>query len=152
MMPPGPAEHLAQADVVFVGTVQVLVNQGRTATFAVEEQWHGERLPATVHVHGGPDDPNSASSVDRSYDAGMRYLVAAYIVEQRLTDNACSATQPWSEELLAFRPADYWVPTSTPADENGGLPLPVFVGLIAVGAVALVGFVAFRPPRPRSIG
>lgn len=147
--PPGVAEQIAAADVVFVGTVQGLGDQGRTATFAVEEQWRGEPLPAIVQVRGGPSDLNSATSVDRTYEAGVRYLVAAYVVEGRLTDNACTATQPWSEELAAFRPAEVRVPTQSAGDGTGGIPLPVLGGLIALGVLVVVGVLAFRPTSPQ---
>lgn len=146
---PGVAEGIAGADVVFVGTVQGLGDSDRTATFSVEEQWRGDPLPAIVQVHGGPGDLNSATSVDRSYEAGVRYLVAAYIVEGRLTDNACSVTQPWSDELAAFRPAKVLVPTPDAENRTRDIPLPVLGGVIALAIVVVVGVLAFRPTNSR---
>ncbi|MGH2454686.1 MAG: hypothetical protein ACRDHD_00285 [Candidatus Limnocylindria bacterium] len=143
MAPPDPPEHLAMADVVFVGTVTRLANGDRDATFAVQEQWKGLPLAAVAIVHGGgTPDPNSFTTVDRTFELGRRYLVAAGTVDGRLSDNACSATQLWSAELATLRPPNAWMPETEPAD--GGPPLQV---LIAIGAVAMVAFgaaLAFR--------
>lgn len=147
-MPPETPEHLAAADVVFVGTVQSLGDLNRTATFAVAEQWHGDPLPAMVTVHGGPGDPMTASSADRRYELGIRYLVAAWWKDGGLTDNACSATRPWSDELAAFRPAGVRVPPPIASEGDVGVPAAVLVGgVVAIGLLLVVSVMAFRPTK-----
>jgi hypothetical protein len=142
---PPIGEHLAMADVVFTGTVIGLRNQDRTATFAVTEIWRGPDLLREVFVHGGPDDPNAGSSVDRTFEMGTDYLVAARIRDGELVDDACSATRPWEESLADVRPADARPPTgSEPSDDEAGLPtLPIALGALFV--LLLVGsWIAFR--------
>lgn len=138
-------EHLAQADVVFVGTVVSLADEQRTALVEVEEIWRGPELPAEVTVHGGFPG-QGFSSVDRSFETGARYLFAPSFDEGRLEDNACTATQIWSDELAALRPASVSTPEPEPADEGspGGIPAAALVIALAVALVAGVGVAAFR--------
>jgi hypothetical protein len=139
--PPPLARHLGQADVVFVGTVVNLRNDDRAATFAVSEVWSGPELPAMVTVHGGPDEPGLMTSVDRSYQGGVKYLVAASLVDGTITDNTCSATRAWDESLAALRPAEARPPIETAAssdpDSLPAVPLAMaaLVALFAVGSV-----------------
>lgn len=144
-------EHLAAADVVFVGSVIGLRNQDRTATFAVAEIWRGPDLVPEVFVRGGPDDPGAGSSVDRTFELGVVYLVAARIVSGDLVDDACSATRPWDDDLERLRPADARVPTGTPTLDDGvDLPLlPVALGALFVILVIASG-IAFRAKDRRS--
>ena len=147
-LPPGAEDHLAMADAVFVGTVVELSNADRTAVVTVEEIWHGPPLDASVTVHGGPDDPNAATSVDRSFVSGARYLFAVYISEGTLHDNSCSATQEWTEELVALRPSDAAEPSPKgESDGLGSLPMgPIAVG-VAVLLVIGTSLLAFRTRR-----
>lgn len=139
-------EHLADADVVFTGTVIGLHNQDRTATFAVTEIWRGPDLLPEVVVHGGMDDPNTFSSVDRTFELGADYLVASRVVDGELVDNACSATQPWNARLAELRPDDARSPDGTDGGTEEGLAFPILP--VAVGAlfVALIAgsLIAFR--------
>jgi hypothetical protein len=110
---------IAIADVVFVGTVVDTDNHGRYATFAVDEIWKGA-VDARVAVRGGPPDPDPggengrfvASSVERRYEVGMRYLVTASNGDMHtgdegvLSDNNCSGTTEWDESLAQYRPID----------------------------------------------
>ena len=138
-------EHLAAADVVFTGTVVGLRNEDRTATFAVTEVWRGPDLPPEVVVHGGPDDPSSFTSVDRTFRGGMDYLVAARVVDGELVDDACSATQPWDDRLAEVRPDDARRPAGA-GSMDGDAALPVLPPVLAVLFVLLVAgsLLAFR--------
>src|SRR5699024_10709686 len=118
--PPTVEGELARADLAFVGTVTELTNAGRWATFTVDDLWKGDLDSPAVDVHAGPADPGggviSASSVDRTYELGVRYLVFAYDPTSHgylptwgtsgFEDNNCSGTQPYSSSLDTFRPAD----------------------------------------------
>ncbi len=141
--PPELAQHVAAGDVVFVGSVQALADNDRAATFAVEEQWQGIDLPATVQVEGGTGDPTSATSADRHYRLGARYLVSALLSDGRLTDNACSGTREWSDELAALRPAEVRVPATDPGASPDGPAVPGLVGIAAVVLLAAVAALAF---------
>jgi hypothetical protein len=144
---PTIGEHLAWADAVFVGTVDALANQDRTAVVTIHEIWAGPDLPGRVTVHGGPDEPDVSTSADRSFVAGGRYLFAVFTNDARLEDNACTATQPWAEELAALRPDDAREPAvgeMSTAPLGMELPMPFIVALLGATAVAGAGFLAFR--------
>lgn len=136
--PPEPLDRvIATSDVVIVGTVTALANSDRWAQVKVEEIWKGGPLPATVEVHGGAGDPNTFSSVDRTYVPG-RYLFTVFRDGTALADNACSGTTAWTEDLAAFRPADWTGPDQSAEPPPTGIELGVFLPWIAVAAVALV--------------
>ena len=160
---------LERADLVFVGTVTALSNEDRWATFTIEDLWKGDPLAADVEVRGGPLSPGggiqAGSSVDRSFEPGGRYLLFAYDPavhgyspvwgpDGRFEDNACSATQIYTDDLAQFRPATAKKieasssPTppataviSPAADDHSDLPRDValmvgFAGIIAVVVAA----------------
>ncbi|MDP9334058.1 MAG: hypothetical protein M3Q30_12235 [Actinomycetota bacterium] len=112
-----------RADLVVVGVVTRVTNRDRWATVAVEEVWKGTWSERRVNVRAGPADPpggttEAASSVDRSYVLGTRYLmfasdpkahgwVASWGADGRFEDNNCSATQPYVAATLdRFRPTN----------------------------------------------
>ena len=140
------AKAVEIADVVFVGTVTSVTNAGRWATVAVKEIWRGPDLAPEVVVKGGPD-ANAATSIDRTFDVGQTYiftLTGGSATE--LTDDACSATQPWSDVVKALQPADPRPPTGRPA---AGAPLrfgPIIevvgAALVAAAAMLVVGLLA----------
>lgn len=118
---PGAEAGWKLADAVFVGTVTSVANGGRWATVRVEEVWKGPDQPAEVVVRGGPGG-NVATSVDRTYEVGTRYLFAAGISDGNLVDNSCSATAPVDTvDLGAIRPADVRAPVggTQPAGDRG---------------------------------
>ncbi|MEO7555803.1 MAG: hypothetical protein ABIV94_04265 [Acidimicrobiales bacterium] len=149
--PPLPTrDAITQADAVVVGTVTATRSHDRVATVAVDEVWKGE-VGNTLEVFGGPDPENAATSVDRTYEIGVRYLIVAFepaahgspgAIGGRYEDNACSATQPWSDALKTLRPDDARVltpATATPppvprlaADHRGR-------GAVGIAAIAAVG-------------
>lgn len=144
--PPPIEAHLAQAEAIFVGTVQQVSNEARTASVDVHEIWSGPDLPSVVIVHGGPEDPTEMTSADRYFEAGSRYLFAVSARDGRLEDNACTATRPWSEEIAVLRPDEVREPAPpTPAGTDGiQLPAPVLVAILGATAIVLTGFLAFR--------
>jgi hypothetical protein len=132
---PIPIEQaIRDAQVVIVGTVTSTENMGRWATVAVHEIWKGPDLPATVAVLGGPG-AGVASSIDRSFEAGDRYLmVLSRDGEGRLHDNACSATVEIGPGENELRPAGFRVPATEDASDAGA----DLSGIVGAGAVALV--------------
>jgi hypothetical protein len=102
LRPSFPAS-LQGAQVVFVGTVTSASNGGRKATVQVEAIWYGPDLPAQVEVIGSPA-LNGATSIDRSFQPGVRYLFVPTNNQPPFQDNACSATQPYSPEMAAYAP------------------------------------------------
>jgi hypothetical protein len=149
-------QAIDEADVVFVGTVLALDHDGRTATFRVEEIWKGT-LGETVVVHGGPGfeaiesaaarGQGVASSVDRTYSAGKRYLVLPWGKSGGLLrDSICSSTQPYTDDMAGLRPAtahpplaegDGPAPTSPADDDRTGPLLWMLLGALAVLGAAL---------------
>lgn len=132
--PPAAEEAVRQSDLVFVGTVAELANRDRWAVFTVEQVWKGDPGGARVDVRAGPAEPGDgtgvATSVDRTYQLGTRYLVFARAVSQgsdavaygpgaRWSDNACSLTQPYDPSLDRLRPATVEPPDRTPPSGPG---------------------------------
>ena len=147
--PPIPIDQaLRDSDSVFVGTVDGLANGGRTANFVVDEVWRGPDLPARTVVDGGPDG-NAITSIDRTWEPGAKYLVFAAVANGKLTDNACSNTQIWTDDLAAHRPTDARSPDDATDTGGTGISGPLLTLLAAIGVIGVVGFVAFRN-RPRS--
>jgi hypothetical protein len=127
---------LADAPTVFVGTVISLANQGRTATFDVEEVWKGKVAEEAV-VIGGPIG-NAFTSVDRSFEEGTRYLVVPVRgAGSSFEDNACTLTQPFTQEVATFRPEDSHPPTAELPTEEEAAPFPSWA-IVAVGLAGAV--------------
>jgi len=149
MMPPALEEAVKSSDVVFVGTVTSTTNRNTWAEVQVDEIWRGPDLPARVVVKGGPEG-NAVTSVDRSFEVGVKYLFVPYVDPNggpiagqvlNLQDNSCSSTTPWTAELAPLRPADTRQAIGTVASDEGfdagGLVAPLALALVV--AVALVG-------------
>lgn len=136
--PPEPLDQMiANSDVVIVGTVTALTNSDRWARVQVEEIWKGGLLPAIVEVHGGGADPNMFTSVDRTYVPG-RYLFTLYRDGTALSDNACSGTTEWGDDLAAFRPSDWTGPDQENEPTPSGLDLGFLVPLVGIALVGVV--------------
>lgn len=141
--PPRPIEEsLLLADVVVVGVVTQVENSGRWITVKVEERWRGpESLPETIRVRGGPE-PGAATSVDRVF-VQARYLLFLTGGPATFTDNACSATAVWTDQLAALRPAGVSpapdVVTDAPPgwlDQVNLLPVLALLGALAIALVS----------------
>lgn len=118
-------ESLAASSVVFTGTVVAVSGGDRVATVLVDEVWKGGPLSEQVEVRGGPGDPQSITSVDRSFARGDKYLFVPINDAPPFQDNACTATREYSPELEGSRPPD----TSEAAGDEGkgedaGVPAP----------------------------
>jgi hypothetical protein len=144
MMPPPIEQAIQQAEMVFVGTVSATSNRNTWAEVAVEEVWKGPDQQATVVVRGGPAG-NAATSVDRTFEVGVKYVFFPYLDAAALTDNSCTSTTPWSDGLAALRPSDARKPLAAETASGGfatdwivpvGLAIVVFGGLLVVGLLA----------------
>lgn len=152
--------------IVFVGTVIRTLDQDTEALFHVEEIWSGPALPEWLWVDGssasdpGPFEPvNPTSSVDTSFQSGVRYLAFPHDLVwpdgselQRfgsVGDSTCSLTQPWSPELAAFRPDRVRSPFANAAP-SAGFPIELLGVGAAVALVAALSLVALRASRRRA--
>lgn len=134
-MPEPVPGGLRDAPTVFVGTVNSADDTGRIANVIVESIWKGE-VGEHVQVQGGPGDPRMATSVDRAFDVGTRYLfVPTSGNGQAFQDNICTLTQGWKKKLARHAPAGAAVISGPPpgvdpqaeeaAGEGGGAGAPV---------------------------
>ncbi|HEX4898600.1 MAG TPA: hypothetical protein VFV53_09620, partial [Candidatus Limnocylindrales bacterium] len=109
------------------------------AKVSVDEVWTGPDQPAEVVVRGGPADQGTSTSVDRTYQVGVRYLFAVLVVDGNLEDNACSGTtQVDAIDLDAMRPDDVRTPDGGPVDaaeSSGGLDLGGLAGPVLLASV-----------------
>lgn len=130
------AAQWATADAAFVGTVVNVENNARWAIVRVEEVWQGPDQPVEVVVRGGPEG-NAATSVDRTYTVGTRYLFAVWIVDGELSDSSCSGTtQADTIDLDVLRPADVRQPAgATPESGGGGPEIGALLGPVVVVGV-----------------
>jgi len=141
-------------DVVFVGTVLRTENDGRWPTVRVEERWKGARdLADTVVVRGGPE-PGTATAVDRTYLPG-RYLFIVTAPGGILTDDACSGTRPWADDLATLRPTGVTpAAEELPTDPLGSLDMGEVAAVAGLAVFLLIAIVAYlwvlrarrRPP------
>lgn len=81
-------------------------------------------------------------SLDRTYQAGARYLFAVDAVAARLEDTQCTATRPWEDGLAAWRPTDVRRPE--PSSETNQSWALAIAGLVAAGAVVVGAFIVRR--------
>lgn len=144
-LPPPPVDVAVGAgENVFVGTVTALAAQDRWAKVRVEEVWKGSDTGVFVEVRGG-EDVDAFSSIDRTFVLGERYLFVVGFGVGVYSDNSCTPTTPWRDELAAARPADWFVPRG--ADGSPGSQAPdgpdlgpfMALGAFGVFAVGLVG-------------
>lgn len=130
-------QQVAGAKVIFVGTVVRLSNGDRTAGVKVEAVWKGPGLPAEVLVRGGPEGQNAATSVDRAFEQGKRYIFFPDNDGPPFTDNSCSATQEFTAQLAGFRPAAAQdTPGKEPSSSNAS------AWLLAGGIAVILGGLA----------
>lgn len=125
-----PANPYAQAPVVFVGTVASTTHGGRLAVVDVESVWNGPDLPPRLEVRGSPAiltpvpaGMGVATSVDRHFQAGGRYLFVPANRQPPFEDNSCSLTRVYAPDVDALRPARARPPLLPLAtDPAGALP------------------------------
>lgn len=164
---PNPTDRaIDEAHTVFVGTVTDLQYDGLVATFRVEDVWKGD-VAGTAVVSGGPtlseleaaqaQGAGVATSVDRYYDRGQRYLVVSYARDgDALLDNDCSATQPLTSDLDRYRPASARGPVAAadPIVEVDARRAPAWVGPagLVVVLIAATAVVVLRARRHHGSG
>lgn len=143
-------QHLASAPTVFVGTVVSTRHDGTTADVAVEEIWKGGQDIRRVVVQGGSGQDGMATSVDRGFTAGTRYLFLPRAQGSLFTDNSCSPTREWSDELVGLRPAEaLLVDANEPAASTADpVALVAVVAGLAIAAAAAAWAWRRRHPRP----
>jgi protoheme IX farnesyltransferase len=153
--PPLPIEKAVFSDLVFVGQVTQVTNEGRAATVQVTEVWRGS-VPTPVIVNGGSDPTNPAED-DRSFEVGVTYLFIPTQLDGLrqgfVTDSVCSSTTQWTDDLARLRPAEVGQPQPSAGSTSGpnplafldGLAAPILTaGLVAGSAFVLAWFVARR--------
>jgi hypothetical protein len=146
MMPAPIEEAVKTADIVFVGTVTETANRSSWASVEVTEVWRGPDQPRAVVVKGGPEG-NAATSVDRTFEAGVTYLFFPYAeTGVGLADNSCTSTTPWTEDLDALRPANSRAPIGAEPEAGGfdlaGVLVPFGIAVIVGAALLLAGLAA----------
>jgi hypothetical protein len=142
IMPPPIEEAIRDADLVFVGTVTSVANRDRWATVAVQEVWKGPDMAPVVEIRGGPDG-NAASSVDRTFMAGTRYLFLPFIAEGALQESACSSTTEFTADLARLRPATAHPPIAPAPDPETATPFDPASLLVPAALVVGAGLLVF---------
>ena len=87
--------RLGSARAVFVGTVTEVSNGSRDAVVEVEWVWKGRGIEETVLVHGTSADEASGLGNDRSFQVGVKYLIASRTSQQPYVADLCTATRTW---------------------------------------------------------
>lgn len=100
-------------------------------------------MAAGVQVVGTPDLNAGATSVDRYYSVGQRYLFIPFAgAGDRFQDNNCTLTQPYTAGLGTFRPSDAVGPPLAAGGPEAAAPPPVpetsSWPLVAVGGGLIV--------------
>jgi hypothetical protein len=131
---------LESAEVAFVGTAVAVSEARSSATFRVEETWVGTVGPQ-VEVFG-LNGGRGVSEDDRTWQAGLRYLVIPYVIGGQLADHLCSGTTRWTNELVELRPPG--TVAAAAAEAPAPPPWPVLLAVASVLVVAIAGWLAFR--------
>ncbi len=152
MVPPSSAQADA-APLVFVGTVQSTSNGDRVARVKVESVWRGGPVPTLVTVAGTPAEGSVATSVDRKFTPGVRYLFVPTNASSPFQDNSCTATRPYEARMDSLRPAD----AQPPRPGSDGLQQPAegwlnpwLAGAAVLLAAGLGAWLFTRRRRARS--
>ncbi len=152
---PSLGDRLAASQVVFAGTVMYTSDQDRVARVKVESIWRGPVLPAYVDLHGSPvSGPFTASSVDRHYQSGARYLFVPVNASPPFDDNSCSLTQLYTSDLNAYAPPDARAPSAATFSDQvqnfvGQNPWLIPALFVLLAAAALAAIIKFRKVNRR---
>jgi len=148
---PGAGNPFTTAPVVFVGTVLSTSDSDRRARVKVESVWRGPDLLTYVEVNGSPvSGPFSASSVDRHFQAGIRYIFVPSNGAPPFDDNSCSATQPYTQAIAQQAPADARQPRPGGDPGEPGWWPPVIAALLLLTGGALVAALYLLRRRGRA--
>ncbi|MHB8487574.1 MAG: hypothetical protein ACYDC4_00055 [Candidatus Dormibacteria bacterium] len=124
-MTPQLATAISGAPAVFVGTVISVDHAGRVASVRVQDVWKG-RVSADVQVVGTPDLNAAATTVDRYYSVGQKYLFIPFGGGgNHFQDNNCTLTQAYTAGLASFRPSDAVGPPQAAVGPGAAAPPPV---------------------------
>jgi hypothetical protein len=160
------AQAVTTADVVFVGTVLATTDGDRLARVRVEAVWRGFSFPTVVLVNGRytgpgapPDHPGWASSEDRHYVLGQRYLFLPLNGVSPFQDSPCTLTRLYTADLARDAPAavstpDPLLPTPAPFPSStlgAGSPSQdtLGTGLLLAGLLAAVSMLTVLVLRRR---
>jgi hypothetical protein len=141
-------QRLQEAEVVFVGRVVTTSDKGRTARVRVEQVWKGAPISDRVTVRGGAEG-NAASSVDRSFNAGVRYLFVPSRDGGQFRDSSCSATVEYSGALAQFAPDTVTLPRRS-STGSSGLARQAAIALVVVLGGVILSVAASRRRRRRA--
>jgi len=155
--PPDVEADLESSDLVFVGLATDLATENRWVMVRIEERWKGDPGGDRAEVRAGPGGGTggqAATSIDRTYVAGERYLVFAsdlsrrpgagvdFCAGARWVDSACSATRPYESSLDRFRPAANAGPVSY--ESGGSVATAVILGAVVILAAGAMVAAALR--------
>jgi hypothetical protein len=147
----GPVQQrLQEATVVFVGRVVTTTDKGRTARVRVEQVWKGAPVSDRVTVKGGPEGEGVASTVDRSFTPGVRYLFVPTRDGGQFRDDACSATVEYSGALAQFAPDTVTLPRRS-STGSSGLARQGAIALAVVLTAVVLSVAASRRRRRRRL-
>jgi hypothetical protein len=155
--PPVPMRKaIEEAPSAFVGEVVEVTNGRRWATVEVEQVWKGPALPSAVEIRAGPADPpgplSSATSVDRTFAAGITYLFVPYRAKGSIFyDNACTRTTRLRPELERFGEAFLGATSNEPNRQApaGATPSGARVWVAVAGGLAALSGAAWLLARRR---
>lgn len=116
----------------FTGTVIGLSNTGRTASVRTDDG-------RVVTVRGSEaDEPNAATTVDRSYQMGVRYEFHPINDADPYQDNSCTATHPVA--AVRTKPASPASPAAVGRGSGIGSNVALALGGIGgAGIAAMIG-------------
>lgn len=137
---PPPELAVSQVAVVFVGTLTAVDATAAQLTFAVEEVWKSDDVPAVVVLIGSPGQWSQWTPT------GDSYLVIANVVGATLqAADGCNGPIPWDASMAGLRPATAYQPAN--AAPGGGVPIPLFLMAGIVALIGAISFLAFRRTR-----
>ena len=147
--PTNLASQINAGPIAFVGTVVGTANNDRLARVKVESIWQGPVIPTLVTVSGSPAQESAATSVDRTYLVGQRYLFVPFSASSPFQDNSCSATQIYSSQLDALKPATAQPPAPGAAGPDPTeSPLAFWIWL-GIGGLLVAGIAIWILARRR---
>lgn len=137
------ADAVAEAPVVFVGTLVGATDDGTLGIFQIEDVWRGADLAADLAAGSEVEVDAAPGTFALALDGpAFQYLLLVEVRGGRLRtgDNCALFAFPWDPSYAAFRPTD----APPAAGEETGVPWQV-VGVIGAAAVLLiVAGIAFR--------
>jgi phosphoribosylcarboxyaminoimidazole (NCAIR) mutase len=125
----------------FNGLVVATTNVDRTATVRTDDGRDVIVLGSEV------DGPNAATTVDRTYQVGVRYEFDPVNDSSPYQDNICTTTHPLAHASVADAPAGG--SAHLPGSGGGRIAFWAIGGLVVALALGILGAVARRVRSPR---